>query len=516
MYKALNAIGLELRSRLTAVNNENEKNQQELINVANVGRVVAFAYEQLRNSAEYTQEHLLRQRAIRRFLVRNLSLHSRNKINESLAEELIIELTQSGYIENNTIPLTLLEKISHSLAKHHDNYWRMKPYTSQSEAEAWMLDLMSVEVEAIIADDKKLQVYQYFAYQHYKKIIDEREYSSQDVQQSYDASIYIAVHKSLLKSDLPTVRYDLQQLYQYPDSDIQAYVQFHTTISNLFSSDATKRLSRLIDRHGAPLRIMRSMIEERDDLPQLMDKKDQFIAAYRTKVSEEYKKAGKRLNKALVKSILFLLITKSLIGLLIEIPYDLAVTGSIIILPLVINLLAPIVYLLIQRISIKIPGEANTEAMVTYVDDALYEEKVNKISSKDHTKEYGIGFTIVYAAMFIVAFGVVLNRLIAFDFNLVQIALFIIFLAAASFLGFRLTGIIRELELVTAKTSLVQLVRDVLYMPFIVLGRWLSEEYSKVNVIALILDTAIELPLKTVLRLVRQWTNFLSDKKDGL
>jgi hypothetical protein len=34
------------------------------------------------------------------------------------------------------------------------------------------------------------------------------------------------------------------------------------------------------------------------------------------------------------------------------------------------------------------------------------------------------------------------------------------------------------------------------------------------NVVALVLDTLIELPLKTALRLIRQWTGFLDDKKD--
>lgn len=154
--------------------------------------------------------------------------------------------------------------------------------------------------------------------------------------------------------------------------------------------------------------------------------------------------------------------------------------------------------------------------MVTYMDNALYAEEQKMLSSKRHTAKYNIGFSVFYALMFIVAFGIVLNRLISWEFNIVQIAIFVIFLATASFLGFRLTGIIRELELVTAKTGLIQLIRDFLYMPFIVLGRWLSEKYKKVNIIALILDTAIELPLKTVLRLVRQWTRFLNDKKDEL
>ena len=516
MNKTLNTLGLDLKARLVNAKNAEEEIEGDLINVANVGSIVAFASIPLRNSAEYTQEHLLRQRAIRRFLLRNISLRTNQKIEKSLAEEIIIELTQAGYIENNTVPRSSLTKISQSLIKHYDNYWRMNPHTLKANAEEWTFDLMSVEIEAIIADDKKLQIYQYFAYQHYKKVVDEESYRHLGEIQNFDLSLYIAVHKILLKSDLSTIRYALQQLYRLSDDNIQAYIHFHESITRLFSSDLTNQLSRSIDRHGAPLRIFRSIIEDRDELPELLEKSGQFTSAYRAKISENYKRAGKRLNKALIKSVIFLLITKSLIGLLIEIPYDLAVTGSIIVLPLVINLLAPIIFLLIQRVTIKVPSEANTDAIVDYMENALYEEKQNKLSNKHHTKKYSIGFSIFYALMFIIAFGIVLSRLIAFDFNVVQIVLFVIFFATANFLGFRLTGIVRELELVTANSGTIQLIRDFLYMPFIVLGRWLSEEYKRVNIVALVLDTVIELPLKTVLKLARQWTKFLNYKKDEL
>jgi hypothetical protein len=47
-------------------------------------------------------------------------------------------------------------------------------------------------------------------------------------------------------------------------------------------------------------------------------------------------------------------------------------------------------------------------------------------------------------------------------------------------------------------------------------GRWMSEKYSRINLVAMILDMVIELPLKTVLYLVRQWGAFITSKKDEL
>ena len=85
-----------------------------------------------------------------------------------------------------------------------------------------------------------------------------------------------------------------------------------------------------------------------------------------------------------------------------------------------------------------------------------------------------------------------------------------------SFLGFRLSRMIREIESIETNQNGVTTVRDFLYMPFVVVGRYMNDKYSKVNIVALALDMLIELPLKTTLRLIRQWAAFISAKKDEI
>jgi hypothetical protein len=75
---------------------------------------------------------------------------------------------------------------------------------------------------------------------------------------------------------------------------------------------------------------------------------------------------------------------------------------------------------------------------------------------------------------------------------------------------------VRDIEVVDADQNGVTILRDVLYMPLVIVGRWISDKYAKVNIVATLLDLVIELPLKTVLRLVRQWGAFISSKKDEL
>src|SRR5258708_36708787 len=73
----------------------------ETLHVNHVGSGLYVAYEQLRNAAEYTEDHLLLRRAIERFLHRVRALRVQGTKHE-VGVELITELTQSGYITNDS------------------------------------------------------------------------------------------------------------------------------------------------------------------------------------------------------------------------------------------------------------------------------------------------------------------------------------------------------------------------------------------------------------------------------
>jgi hypothetical protein len=98
----------------------------------------------------------------------------------------------------------------------------------------------------------------------------------------------------------------------------------------------------------------------------------------------------------------------------------------------------------------------------------------------------------------------------------VQGIIFFVFLSTATFLGFRLSLIVKDIELVKTHQSFLGVLRDFIYTPFIFLGQWLSGKYAQINVVATLLDFAIELPLKSVLRAARRWMRFVDEKKETL
>lgn len=185
-------------------------------------------------------------------------------------------------------------------------------------------------------------------------------------------------------------------------------------------------------------------------------------------------------------------------------------------MPLAINLLFPPLYMIALRVTHRLPGQANTTALVDRIDHMLYGDKTVLSSSRVKDRQYSAAFSVLYVISSLVIFAAVTYGLLLLQFSFVHIIIFFVFLSAASFLGFRLSRFIRELEVVRSAQNGMTFVRDLLYLPFVVVGQWMSDKYSRVNIVTIILDMLIELPLKTLLRLIRQWNAFIDDRKDNL
>ena len=519
---SLNEIGLrlshDLQTALAQISHRKDsQTSDQKVHVVGAGGTLTAAYEQLRNAAEYAEEHVLLQRAIRRFYRRLFVLRDEKLIKNS-GEELIIELTHAGYIQNDSVGEQDVESISESARMYYGAYLELlkQKDISREQIDHWTYELLAVEVEWRLNDNAQLQAFSQFAHAYFSQTID---YSAlfDTKPDTVDISLYVAVHRALLKSDDAALRLGLIKRFQVSPAKLGDFISLNQTIDGIISSSITEKLFRLVDRRGAPLRVLRHMMDDDPQFTELLKNREQFLLAYERQVASDYESIYKRVNTGIIKSVLFLLITKFLIGIAIEIPYDILVFGTILWLPLAINLLFPPVYMVLLRATMMLPGPANTTRLVEQIDQTLFVSQQPKMLVKRPGKEFGTGYNIAYGVLFIAVFGGVAAILWHFlEFDIMHLLIFFVFLSAASFLGFRLSRMIREIESIETYQNGVTLVRDFLYMPFVVVGRFLSDKYSKVNVVALALDMLIELPLKTILRLVRQWAAFISAKKDQL
>jgi hypothetical protein len=518
--KSLNTIGRQLQTNLQAALTHLDTRAKinaraEKVHIAGAGGVVTAAYEQLRIAAENAEEHVLLQRAIRRFY-RRLFLTKDEKLVKVSGEELAIELTQAGYLPNDSIPEPLLKQISALAYDYYASYEDLlKKRHAHKQVEHWTLEVLAVRIEWLINDPTLTSAYVQFVYDYYNSSGKAQSLFAQ-VPSDFDTSLYVAIHRALLKSDLASIRAGLLSRYGQEPDRIEQFVQINQQIDALLGSPTVERLYRYIDRHGAPLRVFKHLIEDDPDIPARLGNANELLSSFEAQIEAEYKAITTRINRGIIKSVIFLIITKFLIGLAIEIPYDYLVSGAIIVAPLLINLLFPPLYMILLRGTLMLPSAANSQRLSQQLEEILYGEPRKQLERKQQAS-FGVGYNIAYGLAFFIVFGGIGCWLhTAFEFELLHLFVFFLFLSGASFLGFRLSRLIREVEAIDSDQNAITTVRDFLYMPFVVVGRYMSEKYAQLNIVALTLDMLIELPLKTILRLIRQWAAFIGSKQDQL
>lgn len=520
---SLSIIGEQFRAALSSARTFREQtsirhDRQEKIHVVGAGAALTSAYEQLRNAADNTEEHLLLQNSIRRFY-RQLLLGYDAKDLAHSGDELAIELTFAGYLPNDSLTAAQIKKINELAVEYGKLFDVLRSHKLPSDvALRWVLDILSVSIERELSDHSDDDVFLQFSYEYFRSIFDPKKLFNGKVPKDYEMALFIAVHRALLKSDSAVIRADLMRRYQVGADQPKQFRELSRHIDQVLEQPMVDRLFRLVDRQAAPERIVRRMLHEVVDVRTLLEHKQQFLSAYEAQVDREYKQVGGRIRRAIVRSIVFLFITKVIIGLAVEVPYDYAVHGQIIWLPLIVNLLFPPLYMALLSLTLGLPGPANTRALSERIASVLYagDQRLHLQPGQVLSRRRGKIFSLFYAVFGAALIGLISWGLIGIGFSVLHLVIFFVFLSTASFLGFRLSRMVRELEVVNTQQSSFTFVRDLFYLPFVVIGRWLSEKYAQVNIVTLVLDMVIELPLKTILRLVRQWAVFINAKKDEL
>lgn len=75
---------------------------------------------------------------------------------------------------------------------------------------------------------------------------------------------------------------------------------------------------------------------------------------------------------------------------------------------------------------------------------------------------------------------------------------------------------VKELLVIEKKENLISFLIDLFYMPIIMAGKWLSGNFSKVNVFIFIFDFIIEAPFKILVDIAEEWTKYVKERKDNV
>ncbi len=350
------------------------------------------------------------------------------------------------------------------------------------------------------------------------RMSDERERNTQ---------LFIAIHRALVQSDLPTIRYKLFTVYEprWTRLSPEAIGSLGWNIATL--AQAIERdiahpigdsLARVIRKEAASFTILHDIIEE-DPLaaPTTLTSPAKLEDKIRRACQQRYKRAHEKLSRSALRSIIFIFLTKIFLALVLEIPYEIYLLRSFRPVPLLINITMPPFLLFLIAMTTTIPMKKNTEAIVASIRELAEEGRARtSIEIKRYPKSIfsSIMFAFVYLALYGVTFGMIVWGLSFLNFNIVSGGLFLLFLSIVSFFGIRIRQGAQRLVVIKRKENVVTFLFDLFTVPIIRAGRWVSIHSSRINVFVFILDFLIEAPFKSLLDITEEFTAFIREKKE--
>lgn len=501
---------------------------------------MAFYYEKIRNSVDYNEEHLLRKNAIERILRRQIviegaiSLKSLNS--EEISHNLILELIRAGYLPNDKIRETKIDEIAVVISK----YLKFREYSlaavrhknlkERNDLSHWILAVCASEIEERLGrSEVDLSVIEYM-YEILLKYIELPADSK--FRKDKEIQVFLAIHRNYLKFDKDMISFILFKYYHanWQDASDDEIKKIGSDINSLLeainyqqNNPLSRQLNRLIARYTVFFKILRDVIEEDPVGVYELFKKDPkaFPRQIKQACQKRYKESKTKLWRAAFRSIIYIFITKSIFVFLLEVPATKYFGEELNPISLAINVSFPAVLLFLIVFFTKLPSDANTAKIVEGINGIVFEEnkrkepyKLRKPVKRGATMNSIFGF--LYAVTFLVSFSAVIWALDKIGFNWVSIAIFLFFLAFVSFFSIRIRKNARELIIVPPKDNILSFFSDFFYVPIVLAGKWLSDNFSRINVFVFILDFIIEAPFKIFVEIAEEWTKYVKERKDEI
>jgi len=480
---------------------------------------LAFFYEKARNSLEYKDEHLIIKSAIERILRRKFFAYNPD---QPLAKGILFELISGGYIANDSVPETKIEKITRIL----DRYYYLFSNLVKRPNRRIIASIVACAIEeSLNRGVKEKEVLVNFTYQTIRgkllldKFVDEH---------TVDTQLYIAIHRTLLKSDYQTIRYRLLKniIPNLEDFDtnihdiLLKFEDANNLIDYLFKDKLKNNFLKFCRKSVPPFSVLGKIIVGTpiEKIEESLNNELEFERITETAYNRWRDRAYSKIGRSAIRSVIFIFFTKMILAFVLEVPYDLIVNQEIIWIPLLLNLMFPPFYMFINTFNISVPGRENLEAIKASLKKVAFDEGSYNYQMK--VKKSGsvgkITFFFIYLLTFVISFVGLTYVLLLLHFNIVAITLFFIFFSTINFFVYRISRVANELLVVKSSGGIREAFADFFSVPFIKLGQFFSSNFSKINIFLFILDVIIETPFKAIIQFLEDWVSYAKEKKEDI
>jgi hypothetical protein len=494
---------------------------------------VASWYENFRNALEYKEEEILLRTAIERIIKRRMFLGEPTQL---ITKSLIKELIWAKYFPDNDVPQELIEKCQNSL----ENFFELrgliitKHRLPRSVINEWMLHLLSSELENILRLNKNKELISNFMFQIFKEKIIMPEEDSQ----TRDVQVFIAVKKAFDKEDTAMLRYGLFTQYfgnlngkniaKISDDFLEGYKEINSHLRSPYKD----RVYSYIKKYTAPFLILEELFfVHKDSLLDLFESKDKITAEVLKICNARYSKISKKISRAILRSVIFIFVTKAVFALTVESAFEKLLYGHINWYAISTNTVLSPVLMVVSSLFINSPSRDNSNKIVESIKEILFEAdaKIPFENQKNFIKPLSLEknpdkitplrtltYSLLWVIFFMIGISIITYILTALSFSTLSQFVFIFFLAVVSFMCYRIGQIPKNYLLIQDKDGIGSILFNFFFMPFIQLGKHLTVGFSQINIFIFIFDYLIETPFKEVFSFLEQWFFFLRRQKELL
>jgi len=500
------------------------------IHISELTSLPAFAYEKLRNIVDYKDEDLLRKNAIRRFLKRNFFIPQLTLQPAVLARELVRELILSRYLPNDSVAEDKLADLGELIHKYYLLFNEVKQ--RGCDVPRWreqILGLAAVESDIFISPPLEKNAYTAYATQLLKQTLNTSALLASDEEQNIQ--LVLSIERVLNRADRDVINYYLLRHYEpiwFTAQKLEAVNYLAPLLPERLKQFALignhrvgRRLLPIVRRLLVPLVILRSCWQTETKREDLVRNPSKLTAAMRQAYQKYWQATRRRIRLKGFHAMAYIFITKILLAILIELPYEKLILGHVNYLALSINLLFPPLLMLIITLLIKSPKPENEQQIINAIQEMVYAQTPEFFKTQQLWPRrprilarffYGILYLITITASF-GAVGYVLWRL---NFNFLSGAMFIFFVSLVSFFGINLRQQARQLTVIRGRETISSFLIDFFSFPIVALGKWLSTTFDRYNFFVFILDFLFEIPFKILLKIIENWFHFLKEKKEEM
>ena len=469
-------------------------------------------YERIRYLFDYKEEHTIRRSAVERQLRRQLAVGNPETVGTKLVEELI----SGGYLPNRTVS----GEIGVEVQQIVNRYMALDRYPG-SRVRRRLVSLAATEIDRYL---KPSSVAELTLASMYETVTPQVTYSEHITPHTLSEQIYLACRRSLLEEDEDMLFYAawLRHVPSWPQVHptelVRVLPDIFREIEDELKHPAGWQLMPRLKNYKIYFLLIKKVLERYGSEAEHLFAEPERLEPITTEIlKEEYEKQYTLARRSGVRAIVYIFLTKILVALALEFPAELYLYSAINYVALGSNVLIhPLLLFLMTRGLPKLRKEeiARANEGVAHVLTGKSLEPV-RVSRRSGSVIFDTVLLLLYVALFLFSFGVIVSLLSSFSFNVVSIGLFLMFLALVSYFGFRIRHNAKKWR-VTGTESAGTLLWRILTLPIVRAGRWLSRTFSSINIFVFFMDFIIETPFKLVLGLTEAFVSFLREKEEEI